>query len=260
MMFPLVLALIAWITPPARADTWDIDVQLYRDSSCMEYATKILMLDEGCYGNIWTNYSKAVKLKLVSFDEPASLILKEYSDDCYSERRTPVTLTAGVCRRWVKNSGLYIKYSIRYRATTCEGEDCSRLTTVIQTFYLSTNCSGLHYERFEYPLQRECMRWGNGTQTFTTDAEAVNITQMNYFNDQCEGSGDASFNMQNSRCYIMNVLTLTKLQLPKPRSFKWDVDQEAKMAMQLATAGAERHGAVACLCAVAFSLLSAISL
>lgn len=92
----------------------------------------------------------------------------------------------------------------------------------MQRFYQNIECRDSPYEMYEYPIQKECLRWSNGTQTFEVDAADVNITQTDYAgNDNCGKVVEAGkkapvgrkYIMQNMRCY----------ELYGNRGFSWTV-------------------------------------
>eukprot|EP00441_Pelagodinium_beii_P016446 CAMPEP_0197663208 /NCGR_PEP_ID=MMETSP1338-20131121/56523_1 /TAXON_ID=43686 ORGANISM="Pelagodinium beii, Strain RCC1491" /NCGR_SAMPLE_ID=MMETSP1338 /ASSEMBLY_ACC=CAM_ASM_000754 /LENGTH=220 /DNA_ID=CAMNT_0043241461 /DNA_START=44 /DNA_END=703 /DNA_ORIENTATION=- len=196
------------------ADTLDIDVKMYQDSNCFERRDDLLILDDTCYANLFTNLTKAYKMKIVGFD-PASqqLDLFDYTDDCQTLFTPKRTLSAGKCERFI--AGYFGIINIRLRASTCEGPDCSRLAVTNQRFYSEEGCQGLPYQIYTYPVQNECMRWANGTQVFTVDPTNTKITQVDYLaNDKCDGGMQKRYEMENGLCYPLYTDRA-------PRSFLW---------------------------------------
>eukprot|EP00931_Biecheleriopsis_adriatica_P007773 TRINITY_DN109023_c0_g1_i1.p1 TRINITY_DN109023_c0_g1~~TRINITY_DN109023_c0_g1_i1.p1 ORF type:complete len:281 (+),score=44.23 TRINITY_DN109023_c0_g1_i1:29-844(+) len=210
-------AALVWLTFPqlARSDTLDIEVRLYPSSSCMERIEELFVLDDGCYANLYTNLTKAYKLKITGFDDDKTLDLYEYLDDCETPFSPARTLSANKCVRFV--GGFFAILNLRLRSTTCEGASCSRLAVTHQRFYSEAGCQGLPFQIYTYPVQNECMRWSNGTQAFAVDPTNSNITQVDYvMNDKCEGDLIRQYNMENRNCY--------ELYPDKaPRSFMWTI-------------------------------------
>merc|ERR1711959_833277 len=91
----------------------------------------------------------------------------------------------------------------------------------VQQFYQTIDCRDSAYQIYKYPIQKECLRWSNGTQTFEVDSAGVNITQTDYSgDDQCgkNAAKDApvigkKYIMQNMRCY----------ELYGNRAFSWTI-------------------------------------
>lgn len=210
LLLPSVLRLSA-------SDTLDIDVTLYVDGNCITAYTSMLLLDDGCYANMYTNLTKAFKLKIVGFTGVSRYDLYDYTDACYSQFSPKRTLVSGKCERFV--GGYYASLKSRLRSTTCVGESCSRLAVTTQRFFSEANCMGLPYMIYTYPVQNECMRWSNGTQAFRVDPTTTNVTQVDYLaNDKCNGDQIRSYVMSVGYCYELYPDEV-------PRSFKWDVER-----------------------------------
>lgn len=212
------------------ADSLDISVILYRDSSCFETFDELLLLDEGCYANSYTNRSQAFSFKLVGFGTQGSADLTEYTDDCHnpvvpaSERHSSTNYREGACLEFMApQSPLYAVVRARRRSNTCVGDSCSRLTIAYQRFYLDAHCENATFD-FAYPLQQECMVYFNGTQTFMGFEPFHNITQVDYLGD---------YNCNASHPHIRTTVVtadvcfgLYSQDLPHmPQSFRWHIDQ-----------------------------------
>ncbi|CAK9078019.1 Uncharacterized protein SCF082_LOCUS37362 [Durusdinium trenchii] len=128
------------------------------------------------------------------------------------------TLNEGQCTRFAVG-GYFAELRSRLRSSTCVGDSCSRMAVTTQRFYSEANCLGLPYQIYTYPVQTECMRWSNGTQTFRVDPTTTNVTQVDYLvNDKCGGD--------NVRIYVMSVGYCYELYPDRaPRSFKWEVER-----------------------------------
>eukprot|EP00928_Gymnodinium_smaydae_P096618 TRINITY_DN8571_c0_g1_i1.p1 TRINITY_DN8571_c0_g1~~TRINITY_DN8571_c0_g1_i1.p1 ORF type:complete len:300 (+),score=64.12 TRINITY_DN8571_c0_g1_i1:114-1013(+) len=230
----VLLAIVGCLPSPCMADTWDVQVKLYRDPNCFERADDLTLMDEGCYANIYSNLSKAFKLKIVRFEEPQQVDLTEYTDNCYTVYLPKKPLRVNKCERFA--GGYYGMLSTRFRAVTCEGEMCSLLAVAHQRFYEAEGCVGTPYYTYRYPAQMECLRWFNGTRTFTysADDKGANLTQTDYpLNDRCDGGLAKTYEITGGECYPL------RLDRP-PRSFKWEVDDSAKRAAILAASGGRR--------------------
>ncbi|CAJ1387147.1 unnamed protein product [Effrenium voratum] len=192
----------------------DVDVTLYLDSNCFERYDTLLLLDDGCYANLYTNLTKAFKLKIVGFSGVSKYDIYDYIDACHTQFSPKRTLSSGKCERFV--GGYFAVIKSRLRSSTCVGESCSRLAVTTQRFFSEAECLGLPYQIYTYPVQTECMRWSNGTQTFRVDPTTTNVTQVDYImNDKCNGD--------QMRTYIMSVGWCYELYADRaPRSFKWE--------------------------------------
>ncbi|CAE7781781.1 unnamed protein product [Symbiodinium pilosum] len=176
-----------------------------------------MLLDDGCYANLYTNLTKAFKLRIVGFTAPYQYDIYDYTDACHTQFSPKRTLTSGKCERFV--GGYFAMMTNRLRSSTCVGASCSRLAVTKQRFYSETNCMGLPYEVYTYPVQNECMRWSNGTQTFKVDPTTTNVTQTDYLvNDKCGGDLIQVYTMTVGYCYELYPDRA-------PRSFKWEVER-----------------------------------
>lgn len=207
--------LLAALLPACWADTLDIEVAMYSDSNCFERFDNLLLLDDTCYANLYTNLTKGYKLKIVGFTGEKKLDLYDYTDACNTMFTPKRAIRAGKCERFVGN--YYAITRIRLRSSTCVGADCSRLAVVVNRFFSEAACAGLPYQLFTYPVQDECMRWSNGTQGFTVDPTNTNITQVDYLmNDKCNGDLQRKLTIQNDFCYGLYTDKA-------PRSFSWTI-------------------------------------
>eukprot|EP00927_Polykrikos_kofoidii_P071767 TRINITY_DN67993_c0_g1_i1.p1 TRINITY_DN67993_c0_g1~~TRINITY_DN67993_c0_g1_i1.p1 ORF type:complete len:348 (-),score=44.32 TRINITY_DN67993_c0_g1_i1:30-1010(-) len=233
--------LVSCLVRLCRGDTWDIYLRLFKDANCYERFDELLLLDEACYANIWSNQSteKAFSVKVVSFDAPQTLHIREYSDDCHTE--SPLTRVNGPkpillnrCEWFI--AGYWAMTSLRFRSTTCVGDTCSRLAVAVQTFYKEAECAGMSYATYKYPAPG-CIRWANGTQLFSFAVPdggvgIENITQTDFMvNDVCAGDLKKTYTMPSGHCFGL-------YEDRPPRSFKWELDQSARLAV--GTAGAWR--------------------
>jgi hypothetical protein len=210
-----VRLLLAALLPACWADTLDIEVAMYSDQNCFQRFDNLLLLDDSCYANLYSNLTKAYKLKIVGFTGEKKMDLFEYSDACHTQFSPKRTIEVGKCRRFV--GSFFAITKIRLRSSTCVGPDCSRLAVVVNKFFSEKACAGLPYQIYTHPVQDECLRWSNGTQGFTVDPTNTNITQMDYLmNDKCKGDLRRRLTIQNDYCY-----ELYKDKVPK--SFRWTI-------------------------------------
>lgn len=208
----------------ASADSWDIGLQLYHDLNCFERAEELLLLDQGCYANVFSNLTSAnaYMLKIVDFEDPERVDLYLYEDDCRTEGYNPRTLLAGRCERFT--GAFWAMFRLRFRSTTCEGNDCSLLKTVRQEYFDSENCVGSVHSSNLYPMQGECMMYFNGSQAFEADPSGANISMIDFAgNYDCDGGMITTYTAYNNDC-------LNLYQDKNPRSFRWVVDQAARIA------------------------------
>jgi len=220
---PGLLALcLAAVLETCHADTLDIDVKMYQDSNCFERRDDLLLLDDTCYANVYTNLTKAFSMKITKFDGQQEVDLFDYTDDCETLFSPKRTLKADKCERFI--AGYFGIIKIRLRATTCEGSDCSRLAVTEQRFFSEENCQGLPYQIYTYPIQKECLRWYDGTQEFSVDPGNTRITQIDYVGfDKCDGppygpnqATTKRYIMENGQCYPL-------YEDRAPRSFMWQI-------------------------------------
>eukprot|EP00929_Paragymnodinium_shiwhaense_P060580 TRINITY_DN30245_c0_g1_i1.p1 TRINITY_DN30245_c0_g1~~TRINITY_DN30245_c0_g1_i1.p1 ORF type:complete len:267 (+),score=29.01 TRINITY_DN30245_c0_g1_i1:82-882(+) len=220
----LVLRILSlWLTLASASDTWDIEVRLYKDANCFERADELLLLDQGCYANTYANNTKAFGLKIVGFNPPQIVQWQEYLDDCVTKATLmPRNILAGRCEKWTGAFWGILK--LRFRSTVCLGGDCSYLTTINQIFYPLRDCGGQPFATFNYPTPG-CMRFYNGTQDFVTNESGAYITQNQYvMSDSC-GAGAVerrTYVIETGRCYPL-------YEDGTPQSFKWEIDETAKL-------------------------------
>jgi hypothetical protein len=201
----------------SAADTLDVGVDLYQDSNCFERQDNLMLVDSGCYGNLYSNLTKAFSVRIVGFTGTQKVDLYEYIDACHNTFSAKRTLLVGQCQRFV--GGFFAVLSLRFRSTTCSGESCSRIAVAVQSFFSAASCQGLPYQIYTYPVQRECMRWYNGTQTFTVDPSNSNISQIDYIgSDACSGGLTRAYTITNGECYSLYA------DQP-PRSFQWAIQR-----------------------------------
>jgi hypothetical protein len=220
--------LLACVAGPASAaDTVDIQMHLYRDGNCFEKVDEFMLLDEGCYANLYNNASRAYQIKITKFQGEQEVDLREYIDACNYLFRPKKSLKVGKCEHFIGST--YVKLNTRFRSDACQGDSCSTLSVGVQRFYSQEYCRGIAYDTFLFPLQGECMRWGNGSQTFRIDADGTNITQVDYIgNDRCEaGSVTRMYSMRPGTCFPL-------FTDKSPRSFSWTL--EGGIAVKLASA------------------------
>lgn len=213
----------------AMGDAYDVGVRLYKDQNCFEQAEELVLTTDNCYANVYSNRSKAFQITIVSFSEPQRMNLVFFEDHCWTPVMAPTAVRAGECQHFT--GGFYGIYSLKYRsANECTaGASCSYLRLAVQEFYQSRICydSGLcecigdPYESYAYPIQKECLRWSNGTQIFETDAGGVNLTQTDYpGDDSCQGKVTRPLIMRNGYCY----------PLYSNRGFKWTLTKVAAVS------------------------------
>lgn len=204
-------------------DTWDIEVRLYRDPNCFDRADQLLLLDQACYSNIYSNNTKAYQLRVVNFNPPQVIQWMEYTDDCVTKAMPmPRTILAGRCEKWAGPFWGLLK--LRFRSRVCMGADCSQLTTINQVFYAQKDCQGHPSTKFTYPVPG-CMRGYNGTQELTTNESGKFITHTIYdMNDMCDRNilDMYEYVIESGRCYPL-------YEDKVPYSFKWEVDETATL-------------------------------
>lgn len=92
--------------------------------------------------------------------------------------------------------------------------DCSPLKLVVQEFFSTTNCRGPPFAEYKYPIERECLRYSNGTQIFFCDPKYINVTEIDFqANQRCDGL-QIKYVMKLNLCY----------QLYGNRGFRWRTD------------------------------------
>jgi hypothetical protein len=208
------MVVAASLTQRCAADTWDIMVQLFRDPNCFERAAELQLLETGCYANLYSNFTKAFTLNVISFEAPQLVDLREYSDDCKTKVLGPRPISVNRCERFA--GSFWGQLSLRFRSSTCVGDMCSRLAVTIQHFYRTKDCADLPYKMFRYPVPG-CMRANNGTTDFllSNDPRATNITMTEYaINDKCDGELIKRYTMTSGWCYPLYADR-------EPRAFKW---------------------------------------
>lgn len=110
------------------------------------YAT-MLLLDDGCYANMYTNITVAFKLRIVGFSGVARYDMYDYVDACHTAFSPKRTLSGGgKCQRFVQGGLYYAELRSRLRSSTCVGESCSRIAVTVQRFYSEAQCVGLPYQ------------------------------------------------------------------------------------------------------------------
>jgi len=221
---------------PSHADSVDIEARLYRDADCFERAGEVMLLDGGCYANLYSNATKAYSVRITGFGDLAvqKFSLFEYVGTCTKgfQFNTPRKLKGGKCERFL--GPYFANFRARQRSSVCVGEDCSTLTVALQQFYSLAECGGLATHTFKYPLKNACLRSGNGTQAYRVDASYKSITQIDYLgDDRCKGSLTKTYIMTNRRCYSLYANK-------EPRSFSWTVE-EATPATRRGATGGSRH-------------------
>lgn len=198
---------------------------MYKDPNCFDRADDLLLLDQACYSNIYTNNTKAYELKVVSFNPPQQIQWMEYDDDCINKAMPlPRVILAGRCEKW--SGAFWGILKLRFRSTVCMGADCSYLTTVNQMFYKTPDCKGVPYSHFNYPVPG-CMRNYNGTQDFGTNDSGKFITHTLYegtdFCNPSESPGNTwTYAIETDRCYPLYEDAI-------PMSFMWQIDETAKL-------------------------------
>eukprot|EP00929_Paragymnodinium_shiwhaense_P031826 TRINITY_DN17752_c0_g1_i1.p1 TRINITY_DN17752_c0_g1~~TRINITY_DN17752_c0_g1_i1.p1 ORF type:complete len:299 (-),score=37.19 TRINITY_DN17752_c0_g1_i1:356-1252(-) len=196
-----------------QAETWDIQLQLYRDPVCMERVEDILLMDQGCYANLYSNITKAYSLKILFFNYPQSIEVREFSDNCQSIARPPRPMGTERCVRFL--GGLWAVVRLLFRSPTCVGE-CSKLGVSEQVFYPEKNCGGRPIKSFWYPSPG-CMRAANGTQELglNTDSRGTNITFTDFiYNSACDGGIVKVYEVPSGSCFPL-------YEDRSPRSFQW---------------------------------------
>jgi len=232
---------------------------MYQDMDCIERAQDLMLLDGGCYANLYSDQTKAYSLKIVGFGAVPRFHLYEYIGICHPEYQystRPRTIEAEKCERFLGSGEAGIYYAriyTRYRANTCVGSGCSTLNVVVQNFYKDANCLGLALQTYKYPLKDACLRWSNGTQTFRVDAALSNITQVDYLGDDgCGGDLVRTYTMTNRRCYSL-------YDSKAPRSFAWSVEESTSATGSTISAVSRVNPAAAAMLAPGLAALAAVA-
>lgn len=208
-----VVLCLAVLPQRCVAETWDLQLNVFKDPVCTERVEDVVYMDEGCYANLYNNMTKAFKLKIIAFDYPQSVEINEYSDNCHTVKLGPRYIPTGSCTRLV--SGVYAEVTLILRSKTCVGE-CSKLAVSAQEFFDQENCEGLPFVTYWYPTPG-CIRSFNGTQelALSTDLSGSNITMTDYtYNNHCNGGIVKTYMVQSGACFAL-------YDDRTPRSFKW---------------------------------------
>jgi len=220
---------LGWLPQLGLADTYDIGVYLFKDANCLFFADEFLLLDNGCYANIWApNSTKAYKMNIVFFNSPQRIDMREYTDSCHTLAMPKRTLTTGTDRCNAFHGSTYAQFDIRFRSNTCKGQLCSNLAIAVQTFYSASFCAGPAYSIFRYPVQGECLRAMNGTQNLLASSDDSNITLKDFGgSDKCDTKARdvrlQMFSITNKQCYPL-------YSTQAPRSFGWRVERNVPYA------------------------------
>jgi len=196
-----------------------------------------MLLDSGCYANLYTNATKAYMVRITGYGDLAvqKFSLFEYVGTCnkgFQFSAEPRKLRGGKCERFL--GPYYAMLRTRQRSNICVGEECSTLTVALQHFYSLADCQGLASYTFKYPLKNACLRFSNGTQAYRVDAAYTTITQTDFLGDNaCKGSMTKTYAITNRRCYSLHANK-------EPRSFSWTVE-EATPAARRGNSGGSRQ-------------------
>ncbi|OLP76771.1 hypothetical protein AK812_SmicGene43250, partial [Symbiodinium microadriaticum] len=104
-------------SPKLSVARLDIDVRLFLDSNCFDPYDELLLLDDGCYANLYTNATKAFKVRIVGFVEPFKYDIQDYTDACHTIFSPKRTLESGKCERFI--GGYWAEITNRLRSSTC---------------------------------------------------------------------------------------------------------------------------------------------
>jgi len=161
-------------------------------------------------------------MTITMFDEPQRYSLRTYSDDCHTlHGQREVYAGTDRCNQFM--GSMYATFDIQMRSATCEGSKCSTLSVAVQTFYNAASCTGSEYASFKYPVQGECMRAMNGTQTILASPDDSNITLSDYVNnDVCGRSGSVGI---RRTYFIKNALCYPLYTTQAPYSFNWKIER-----------------------------------
>lgn len=216
-----VLALAELLQGADAADSFNVGIQLYKDSNCFERSQMLLLMEGVCYSNTYSNYSKAYTVKIVDFDPPGKVNVYQYSDNCMTQIIAPKSVQAEQCQQFT--GAFHGIYKLMFRGTPCEKKEeyCSKLRIVSQEFFQSATCKGLTTASFSFPLHKECLRFENGTQHYEVSSDMSNITQTDFHGSgMCAGSLSNKYHIQVDRCY----------PLYGDFAFRWRIDLVDEMA------------------------------
>ncbi|CAD7941788.1 unnamed protein product [Amoebophrya sp. A120] len=238
-------------------ETYDVHVKLYQDANCFEQTgsrtfaastsdvrtttftqTDVKVAASGivCYANTFPpNPTDAVAFDfaIVRFHNGVNpddqnekykktVNLRQYTDHCRTRAGAgfaPIQAFADESECADFLGPFYAVYSLLpRRAGGCsEGEACSTLKMARQLFYPTSTCAGNPTVTYKYPIQKECLRYSNGTQNFSSDAGYVNITERDYEGSSsvegCQGP-TRTYQMEMNKCY----------SLYGNRGFRWETD------------------------------------
>jgi hypothetical protein len=104
----------------------------------------------------------------------------------------------------------------------------------VQTFYEEKDCAGPTYAIFKYPVQEECLRASNGTQTITAPSDS-NITLTDFVGSSTCGKTDQP--AQEKKYFITGGYCYPLYPTKAPKSFKWTILRTVKTVVSSARRG-----------------------
>jgi len=182
-------------------NTYDVFLELFDDTACIDQKEQLLLTTENCYANLFENpslpkpyFGYGFSVKVVSFygtsdgeDMSSRKIIVDYFyDDCNTPRGQSLLMVENQCssasgREIFPNFNAI--FTLRHRSTDCIGgiDKCSQIRLVAQQFYSDVTCLGNPYKQNTYPLDGYCLRYGNGTHRFSVDPLNPNyVIEMDY--------------------------------------------------------------------------------
>eukprot|EP00397_Hematodinium_sp_SG-2012_P033604 GEMP01035926.1.p1 GENE.GEMP01035926.1~~GEMP01035926.1.p1 ORF type:complete len:293 (+),score=34.84 GEMP01035926.1:38-916(+) len=216
-----------------NVNTFDVFIQLFDDEYCHFQSENLLLTTQNCYANRYEKPTTgaismgfAFMVSIVSFhnktsaqgtSQPRLININYYSDACHTPYGPPMQMVEGQC------SGLQSRpvfhtlhgwFSLRRRTTggltkECAGGPhfCSTIQLVHNQFYASTQCDGMSYKSYSYPVGRECLRYNNGTQFFfVDDIDGQTVYEYDYpLSPDCTEDGMGCTNCVQKKIYQLQL-------------------------------------------------------
>jgi len=180
------------IVPSNNMDTYDIWLQLFDDDGCKFPNEDMLLTTNNCYANRFNfpadkieslGYSFAVTI--VSFyntsstdvEAPVKINIDYYTDVCNTRQKETLQIMENECSGLIDRpvfATFHGMFTLKHRAKTCDPAEsfkCSPIKLAYNQFFRDSTCQGVPYLVFQYPVQRECIRYSNGTQMFYQDPQ-----------------------------------------------------------------------------------------
>jgi len=228
-------------------DTYDVWIQLFEDSQCLFQTEDIILTTDNCYANRYdlppnnlVSLGYAFRVSIVNLFNrtmgdrvyPRMINFAYFRDKCLSTNAPSLQMVENQCSGAIERpmfGKLYGYFTLKHRSTTCNPElnlACSVVRLSHLEYFKSDSCSSLPYLKLSYPINRECLRYDNGTQLFYLDPNSAStIIEVDFpHSPDCTvneiGCANcvvpAKFYMQRDQCYKLKDFD----------SFRWTVDPE----------------------------------